>query len=220
MTPRQLLGCLLIALACGCAPQTQPQPRPATVRLRASTPDDAPVPGARFWLDGRAIGETGADGALRTRIAVSAQLTMACPPRYRTDTPERRVTVPAAPRGRELAITLRCIPERRLTALAVRTRGAPGGLPVLADDRVVGQTDVDGVAHVLLDSRPHGSLRVMLDTGAAPRLRPQDPVQTFRVGDADGVLLLEQSFERPARRKRRPHLALPERTTGKPVRIR
>jgi hypothetical protein len=214
-----LLG---VVLGGGCEPEPpRPMRGPAVVRLRAATPDDAAVAGARFWLDGRALGETGADGELRTRLADTAQLTMACPARYRTETPERRLTFPPATSGQQLAITLRCVPERRLAALVVRTRGAPGGLPILVDDRAVGQTDADGVAHVLLDTRPHGSLRVTLDTGAAPRLQPQNPVQTFRVADADGVLLLEQSFERKRRRRRRkPHIMRPGPTLEKPVRIR
>jgi hypothetical protein len=198
-----LLG-LLGASAC-----TASQAREETfaIELRAVEASDAPVSDVRFWADGRDLGVTDEHGILRVQLSgrdgLTLSLTAACPPEYRTAEPQRQLRLQrlrSADPQTDLQLTTRCDASERQLAVVVRTRGAAlGGIPIQAAGQLVGQTEADGTAHLLLRSRPHATLRVALDTSRQPDLIPRDPVRTFQLPDQDDVLLVDQWFETPPR---------------------
>lgn len=218
------VACVL--LACDSAAQA---PAPFVLALHARSPDGAAVPGARFWADGRALGTTAENGSLRTELGLpegtTLGLTAACPPAYRTETPERRITLARGAGGAaapDAELELRCQPLEQVAALVVLLRGPnTGGLPIRIGGEAAGQTEGDGTAHLLWSAPPRSTLRVELDTEARPELRPQHPVHTFRLGETDSVLLIEQTFAVVRRRSPRREAALgPAAAPRRPERIR
>lgn len=214
MSRRPLRLLMIVSLtACRAASAESETTHAYSVRLRAELPDVAPMPGARFWFAGRDHGPTDGDGHARATIrgheGDTLEVAVLCPPGLRGPKAPRQLTLPR-PRGQrsqvptELTVTLRCEPDRARAALVVRARrGAAGiALPIVVDGRVVGQTDRDGVAHVLLHHPASASVQVRLDTQALPQLTPRDPVRIFDLENAESVLLFDQEFE-PERR--RPH---------------
>jgi len=193
-----------------------------TLALEARDDDDHPVAGARFWLDGQQLGQSDARGALRARLRGQPgqrfALTIACPAAYRTPQAERELSLSQLRDARPLQLTARCQPLSRRAALIVSARGVAGArLPVLVDGRSAGQLEPDGTAHILITRRPHSEIRVGLDSRLQPALVPRNPVRSFRLGDADEILLFDQDFSRPKRRTRhRPPPASPPR---RPYRI-
>ncbi|MDD9934085.1 MAG: hypothetical protein OXT09_10800 [Myxococcales bacterium] len=207
----------ILLLALGACSEPPPPPS-SSVTVETRTPDGSAVEGVRLWASGQPLGATDARGRLSTELARSTTLTALCPPTHEAVTPERRVQITGD--GGELAVRFECAPLRQLGALVVRTSGAPAGLPVRAHGEVVGHTDEHGLAHVLLETRPGTPLRVSLDTGSEGALRPQDPVQTFRLGEGDQVLLFEQAFERKRKQRARRRPRQPATTGSVPYRIR
>jgi hypothetical protein len=195
--------------ASACARSAQPLPlTELPIVLRASTPDGAVVAGLRAWADGRELGSTRGDGVLnatlRGREGQRVALSFACPPGQRTLDAQRELALrrmqPVARGAAALTIAVACQPIERVAALVVRARGPRRhGLPVLVGGEVVAHTAHDGTAHLLIPTRAHSTLRVTIDTKAAPALRPISPVQTFEVRDADRLLLFDQRFALDAR---------------------
>jgi hypothetical protein len=175
------------------------------IELRAISSEDDAVADVRFWADGRELGVTDEQGLLRTqlvgRLGQTALLTSACPPEYRSPDPERRLLLQrpqAHPRAdvADFQLTTRCEPSERQVVVVVRTRGAAhGGMPIRASGQVVGQTEADGTAHLLLRARPHQTVRILLDTSLQPEILPRDPVQTLQLEDQDEVSFIDQLFE-------------------------
>jgi hypothetical protein len=184
----------------------EPTPQLFRLTLCAQDTQDRPVPGTRFWADGRELGVTAADGVLRVALDAHAAhaviLSAACPAAYRTREPRRRI----APQQRgsvsariALELTTACEPLDHAAVVIVRARAAAAlaGMPIRSDGEVIGQTDLDGTAHVMLHARAGTSLHIALDTRAWPELAPRDPVQTFQLGDEDAILLVDQRFTTP-----------------------
>jgi hypothetical protein len=198
-----LLFAMLAVSAC-----TAPQARETfALELHAAEASDTPVSDVRFWADGRDLGVTDEHGILRVQLTgregLTLSLTAACPPEYRTAEPQRQLRLQrlrGANSQTDLQLTTRCEASERQFAVVVRTRGAAlGGIPIQARGQLVGQTEADGTAHLLIRSRPHASLRIALDTSRQPELIPHDPVHTFQLQDQDDVLLVDQWFETPPR---------------------
>jgi hypothetical protein len=177
------------------------------LELHAAETSDAPVSDTRFWADGRDLGVTDEHGILRVQLTgregLTLSITTACPPEYRTAEPQRQLRLQrlrSADPQTDLQLTTRCEASERQVAVVVRTRGAAlGGIPIHAAGQLVGQTEADGTAHLLIRSRPHASLRISLDTTRQPDLIPQDPVHTVQLQDQDDVLFVDQWFETPPR---------------------
>jgi hypothetical protein len=219
---RALIALLASTSASACAQTEPPVPLSSLpIVLRASTPDGVGVSGLRAWADGRELGSTRGDGALKATVngreGQRVVLTFACPPGHHTLDAQRELWLrraqPLAAQPAALALTVRCDPIARVAALVVRARGPhSGGLPVRVQGELVGQTAADGTAHLLIATRAQHALRVTLDTSAVPAIRPVSPVQTYEMRDADRVLLFEQPFALEARApiarqdpKRRPY---------------
>jgi hypothetical protein len=195
------LALLLTALSCG-EPTVRDQR--FVLSLRAVSSFDAAVADVRFWADGRELGATDLRGTLRAEInghdGQAVSLFVACPPAYRTQNENRRLVLrrlerKALSQASDFELTTHCEPLERVAAVVVRARGpSTTGLPIRIGGEIVGQTDLDGIAHLLLKTRPHSALRVQLETSAHPELIPSDPVQTFQLDDEDSILLVDQSF--------------------------
>jgi hypothetical protein len=215
----------LTLLACDDPPRA---PQRFALTLEASTPAHEPVSGARFFAGGTDLGVTSERGELVAKLTGrdgdALLITTNCPSGYRTLAPPRtlRLHSSAGAAGRQLPplhLQVACEREQRTAALVVRALHGEQRLPlpIRVDGELLGQTDVDGLAHMLVAVSPHHNLRVALDTSAFPRLRPRDPVRTFQVDEEQDVLLFDQSFSDEPVRARGPK-PTPRRHT--PYRIR
>ena len=219
---------VLTVLLAGCEEERPPP----TYRVTFTAKSDAePLEGVRIVADGRPLGDTDEDGILRVdltgregqAVAVNAQ----CPPGHRA--PEqlplltlrtfRGLDPAAAERGIEM--TVACPPAERTAAVVIRTGDEGADLPVMMAGREVARTDESGVAHLVMEMRPHSTFRLQIDTSANERLQPQNPGATFTVPDADEIFLYDQPFQVKQRRRRwRPRRREPEPPTPMlPMRI-
>jgi hypothetical protein len=206
-----LLACATLA-PCACQPADRQEPLSAlaiAIVVHAQTPSGDPVADLHAWADGRELGVTRADGdldaPLRGREGQRVALSFACPVTHRTLDPRRelvlRTTQPLeGSKPAALAVAVRCAPIEHFAAVVVRASGpAVAGLPVLVQGEPLARVARDGTAHVLVRVGARQPLRVMLDTRAAPQLRPANPVQTFELRDEDRLVLFEQRFGAVAR---------------------
>lgn len=199
---------LWLALSVGCSPFSSPDDEHGyELRLRAELPDATPLSGARFWIAGRQLAPTAPDGrattTIRGREGDVLEISLLCPAGSRGSEEPRALRLPKADGSRApnpLVLALRCTPERARAALVVRARhhGAPVALPILVDGRVVGQTEDDGVTHVLLHAAPAASMQVQLDTSLRADLSPKNPVRVFDLEPGESILLFDQTFETAA----------------------
>lgn len=200
-----------------------------SITLHAATPKAAPVAGTRFFANGTQLGITDESGLLTTGLVAREgdviAITTNCPAGYRGPATPRSLHVHryasrSAQPSQVLGLTAVCEPEERNAALVVRARrgAAPLSLAIRVDDELLGQTDSDGLSHMLLAVRPHRNVRVALDTSQAPQLRPRDPVRTFQIDDDQDVLVFDQVFsDAPRTRRTEPKRAARPHT---PYRIR
>ena len=77
--------------------------------------------------------------------------------------------------------------------VGIRAENGPR-LPILRLKSVVGQTDDQGIAHVLLQASANEQIALTLDTSKNARLLPQNPTLYFATHDADELLLVSQKF--------------------------
>lgn len=222
----------LIALAWTLAACAEPAPSRFPVRVRVESAPGVPVDGARVWAGGRDLGTADPAGRIDATLTGfegdRVSLVVACPSGLRPDAPARDVPLRRIEddgrSARPLELVLRCASLELDVALVVRAEGLGArSLPIEVQDHKVGQTDGAGIAHVLLSAQPGSSVRVKLVTVEYPSLEPRDPVQTFRVGDEDLVLLVAQSFDERRHPKARPRalplLAPPAPPPARPYRI-
>src|SRR5690606_22177825 len=101
-----------------------------------------------------------------------------------------------APSDQTVEMRFECRARARAVVLVVRAKGE-ANLPVRVHGEEIARTNARGVAHVPLRADRGSTLRVTLDTGARPTLRPQNPTATFEVGERDAVFVLAQEFARP-----------------------
>lgn len=201
------------------------------IELHTVSGSGEPLAGVRAWLDGAQLGETQSDGLLRATLRGRARqrmrLSWACPAAYEPPTGERDLVLepPTAERAERaehteppLKLEARCKALEIEAALVVRASGAPReGLPIRVRNEVVARTDPDGIAHVLLRARRGSALTVALDTSAHPRLVPENPIETFQLGDGDTILLVDRALSTPPVKAKR--LGKKQALPDKPVRI-
>lgn len=206
--PATLISYLVvIAATCtvACEPAVSSPGEHFALQLHVRSTTGDVVSDARFWADGRELGTTDAHGALhaklRGRQGESVALSFACPAAYRTLEPRRRFVLRHVESGdaqsvaKGLELTAHCQPLEHTFALVVRARGANrAGLPIKVRGEVIGQTQGDGTAHLLVRAPPNSALLVELDTSHHPAVSPSNPVQSFQTGDRDDVLLFEQQL--------------------------
>jgi hypothetical protein len=87
----------------------------------------------------------------------------------------------------------RCARALRRAVVAVRANNG-ANLPVLHLGREVARTDASGAATIALDVKPGADVEIVLDTRAAKKFHPQNPVLSFKAQDHDDIVVLDQTF--------------------------
>lgn len=225
MNAARWVGALCVAFGSpGCGAPPAEHSRFAVDLRAASTTRDA-VAGVRFWADGRELGATDARGELKAQLTGRddqlVALSAACPPSYRTLSPNRRLVLrriqgTTRASAADFELTALCQPLESSAAVVVRARGPEAaGLPLRVGGEAMGQTELDGTAHLLVRMRPHSLVRVEIATDAHPALLPRNPVHTFQLDDEDSIFLIDQSFTQTPRKRgaflRTPFSAAPPR---------
>ncbi|HEY5961080.1 MAG TPA: hypothetical protein VIV60_31200 [Polyangiaceae bacterium] len=193
--------------ACGSSSPAGPT-KSFEVILTAKSDDGDPIAEVTFSNGNKALGTTNASGKVVTSVQASEGLvlpvTTICPTGYiapseptKLRLAEVRRVDPSSPVA--LGVDVTCTRKTRDIVFAVRAiRGA--SLPIEVVGQMVGTTDVNGSALFSMPiDRDVRKLSVSLNTGGAPRLRPQNPSRMFELDGQDAVLLYEQNFmeERP-----------------------
>jgi hypothetical protein len=204
---------LCTALAC-----ERPELPAFPIELDVQSDTGQPIPGARLWIGGAAVGASNDNGqllvALRGLDGDRLPLRLECPQGF-TATPEegllilRRVQPLDGGQPRPLRQALSCTPSQRAAVVVVRVAGA-AHVPVAVDGSMLAHTDAHGFAHVYVERAPGARLEVMLDTRASRELMPQNPRRTFELSDRDALFVFDQTFKKHTLRAAAP-AAPPER---------
>jgi hypothetical protein len=205
MTPRfrsatTLLG--VASLVAGCNLGGGPPRTDYGLSIRVESDPGRPLAGALVRLSDKVVGTSDATGFVKTsaRGAEGDVLSfqVACPDGYQS--PSRPLSVVLrrlSEQDRSPEYVVQCRPTERTLVVAVRADHGPN-LPVMYLGREVARTDRSGAAHVSLRSPPEETVELALDTTESPRLRPHNPTARFRVGQADDLVVLDETFKTDA----------------------
>jgi hypothetical protein len=208
---RWLLLALALATLGYCTSTTlQHRARGGTLTGRAAleivivvtTEDQVPVPGAGIALDDGTTGTTDAQGEWRLTSSRAEGSTVAlmlrCPAGYAGNNAPVRL---ALRRFVTLEGSTSAPPRQRLTcnvmtrsALLLVSAGEPN-IPILVNGAPRAVTDASGTAQLRLQGGPTTELQVTLDTSSRPELRPQQPSQTFTLGQTAEFFTFQQPLE-------------------------
>lgn len=151
---------------------------------------------------GKQVGVSGADGSVKLSARGNEGETLSfelrCPEGYRG--PLAPLAIPlktSADSSRRPEYAASCAPTTRTLVIAVRAEHGEN-LPVRYLGREVARTDRSGAAHLLLKIAPEDALELTLDTSEQPALRPKSPVLRLTASATDDLLVLNQTFEKPA----------------------
>ncbi len=198
-----LLGTSLFTGSCG---DGEPQPTRAAhavfpLVVVARRDGHQPVAGVKVVHDRTVLGVTDASGSVKLELkgveGSTRSLGVVCPEQYAS--PEAPLVVglrrmaqgSPAPR-----LQAECMPLTRSLVVGLRAENGPN-LPVVRLNQVLGTTDAEGVAHLMIEATSSEQVTLTLDTRAYPLLRPQSPTLTFVARDRDELILLEQRFNNP-----------------------
>jgi len=192
-------------LSLGCSRFDPPPPPPQIVIIKVSSDPGVPLGDASLLFNGKEVAKTGADGKGQLRLSGddgdTFQVMVKCPEGYAS--PTRPVNVQLrrlAEKGKYPEYEVSCPPDHRTVVVAIRAdNGAQ--LPVVHLGREVARTDASGAAHVLLKLAPGESFELMLDTSSYEKLKPQNPVANFLVSESDDVVLFDQKFDIPKKKR-------------------
>jgi hypothetical protein len=187
----------LLALVVGC--EGGPARTDYGLSIRVDSDPGRPLAFAQVKLGDKRIGVTGQTGIVKA-VAHGAEgdvlsFEIACPEGYQS--PARPLPVVLrrlSDKDRTPEYVVQCRPTERTLVVAVRAEHGPN-LPVVYLGREVARTDRSGAAHVSLKSPPEETVELSLDTSNEPRLRPHNPSARFRVGQADDLVVLDESFQ-------------------------
>jgi hypothetical protein len=206
------LALTLIAASAGCSgrPSSGTEKRDFKAVVRAHSDDERPLAGVVISAAGRRLGATDAAGNVTVRVpgdeGQSIPVSITCPEGFiapQAPAPLRLTSARALATGKTepLVYETTCDRKERNVVVAVRASGS-SGLPILINGQRHAVTDENGIAHVALTvDRDAPSLRVDLDTAAAPSLMPQNPGRTFALKGKDSILIFDQTFSHRMRRR-------------------
>jgi len=198
---RAILGTSL-ALLSACSGSGEPiAATPAAtfpVRVHARSEGQASLAGVELALGNQVLGKTDAEGTVSIRLqgneGDSVALNVKCPAAYAS--PERPLQVGLRHLGNgstAAQFDVDCFSLVHSVLVGIRAENGPH-LPVLRLKSVVGQTDDQGVAHVLLQAAPNEPIALTLDTSRNAALLPQNPSLDFTAHDNDELVLVSQKF--------------------------
>lgn len=202
-----LLACASCASRGGATSAGEPS---FEIPVRVSSEAEQPVAGVALRIGAGAAVVTGADGTARLtargRTGDAVEIHAACPDGYVSPAAPLSITlyhVVAGAAAPARAIT--CTRTARRVIAAIRIdRGVR--LPIVRFGQAIGATDDLGAAHVAIDGKPGERVELTLDTSGAEHgaLRPHSPTLSFAMPERDGLLVLEQQFEKVSPSKRQP----------------
>jgi len=204
MLDRRLASALLVSLPlCACLSQTDElagstQARDFPISIAASSEGRNPVAGVEISLGKQLLGTTDASGsaglALHGSEGDRLSLNVKCPNAYAS--PERPLLVGLRRLGdgsTRARFEVECFALVHNVVVGIRAENGPR-LSILRLKSVVGQTDDQGVAHVLLQASANEQIALTLDTSKNPSLLPQNPTLDFATRDSDEFVLVSQKF--------------------------
>jgi hypothetical protein len=188
---------------CACLSQADESAAPARtldfpITITARNEAQTPVSGVEISLAKQLLGTT--DDAGSARLALhgpegdTLPLNVRCPASYAS--PERPLLVGLRHLGdgsTRARFEVECFSLVHSVVVGIRAENGPR-LPILHLKSVVGQTDEQGVAHVLLRASANEQIALTLDTSKSPSLLPQSPTLDFATRDSDEFLLVGQKF--------------------------
>jgi hypothetical protein len=199
------LTCLLFAsqLLFSCQSPSDEAAAPAQsldfpIAVAARSEGRAPVAGVELSLGKQLLGKTDASGSARLSLhgpeGDTLALDVKCPAGFAS--PERPLLVGLRHLGdgsTAARFEIECFSLVHSVVVGVRAENGPR-LAILRLKSVVGQTDDQGVAHVLLQASANEQVALTLDTSKNPNLLPQNPTLDFTTRDSDELVLVSQKF--------------------------
>jgi len=212
ISPTWLLVNLALLLSCT-AKSTDPTAAPSAgafpVSVFVHAEGQAPVAEAALLLGKLPLGMTDEAGNLNLTLhgneGDSVGLNVKCPAAYAS--PERPLTVGLRHLGNGATAArfeVECFSLLHDVVVGVRAENGPR-LPILRLKTVVGKTDDQGVAHVLVQASANELIALTLDTSGNPALLPPNPTLDFTAHDSDEMVLVSQKFT--LKQAPRPHVA-------------
>lgn len=166
--------------------------------IAARSDGQNPVGGVEISLGKQVLGTTDASGnvvlTLHGAEGDTAALNVKCPGAYAS--PERPLLVglrQLAAGATRARFEVECLTLVHAVVVGIRAENGPR-LPILHLKNVVGQTDDQGVAHVLIHASANEQIALTLDTSKNPSLLPQNPTLDFATNDSDEFWLVSQKF--------------------------
>ena len=168
------------------------------ISITARSEARATVPGVEISLGKQLLGKTDSSGSARLALhgpeGDTISLNVKCPTSYAS--PERPLLVGLRHLGDGSTVArfeAECFSLVHSVVVGVRAENGPR-LPILRLKSVIGHTDDQGVAHVLLQASANEQIALTLDTSKNPSLLPQNPTLDFATHDSDEFLLVSQKF--------------------------
>jgi len=177
------------------------------ISIAARSEARSAVSGVEISVGKQVLGETDASGSARLALHGSEGDTLAlnvkCPTAYAS--PERPLLVGLRHLGdgsTAVRFEVECFSLVHSVVVGVRAENGPH-LPILRLKSVVGQTDDQGVAHVLLRASANEQIALTLDTSKNASLLPQNPTLDFATRDSEELVLVAEKFTVKQRAPRR-----------------
>jgi hypothetical protein len=182
-------------VACGSA---KPPVHSQAAQIRVENDASKPVEGASVLVNGEAVGATRNDGRTEVQVRGIAgdrfRINLNCPDGYRPATPDvHEIYVTPSLSGPAPELFFRCESTVRKAIIAVRAENG-AGLPIRYLGREVGKTDDHGAATVIIQGTEGEPFELVIDTSKAPKLHPQNPALTYRMGPKDDSFVFDQKF--------------------------
>ncbi|MCB9709123.1 MAG: hypothetical protein H6714_10080 [Myxococcales bacterium] len=210
----------------GC-PESRDQLDVYPLIFHAQEPNGAAVSGVAITLNTRRAGSTDAEGRLRVSMrgkeGALVNVQAECPlgfthPRDLQPIVLRKILkFSQKPHSQAVEIAIPCKPSMMKTVVIVRADGQ-ASMPVFIDGREVARTNTRGVAHLVVRMAPGTEFQVKIGTGHKPRLRPQDPSQTFVIPEVEGAVVFDQAFVMAERHRRSKRKSRSKSSSG-PIRL-
>jgi len=193
-----LLSCLSSCLSPSDQSLAPAQTLDFPISITARSEGRSPVPGVEISLAKQLLGTTDTAGSAQLALhgpeGDTLSLNVKCPAAYAS--PERPLLVGLRHLGdgsTRARFEVECFSLVHNVVVGIRAENGPR-LPILRLKSVVGQTDDQGIAHVLLQASANEQIALTLDTSKNARLLPQNPTLYFATHDADELLLVSQKF--------------------------
>jgi hypothetical protein len=182
----------------GCSSLTPAPPPPQEVWVRVHSDPGRSLRDAFITYRGQKIASSGDDGVAKLKLQGHEgevfEVSVVCPVGYTSPTKSIAITLHRLDDPtRTPEFDAACPPATRSIVVAVRAENG-SNLPIVYLGREIARTDGAGAATVLFNMKPDEQFDLSLKTAGNDRLRPQNPVATFRVKEQDDIFTFDQKF--------------------------